>query len=113
MGAATGVLYFSSIYYSVHGAASQAHRAGLHEASWGLGEGLIPLAVGRSRQWAAPYWAEAIRAPYLAGIFLSLAAICIQLGIVLRGRRELEAAGQFPEPPDPPAPAAPADTEER
>jgi len=113
MGAATGVLYFSSIYYSVHGAASQAHRAGLHEASWGLGEGLIPLAVGRSRQWAAPYWAEAIRAPYLAGIFLSLAAICIQLGIFLRGRRELEAAGQFPEPPDRPAHAAPADTGER
>jgi MFS family permease len=112
MGMATGVLYFSSIYYSVHGASSQAHRAGLHEASWGLGEGLIPLAVGRSRQWAQPYWEGAIRAPYLAGIFLSLAAISIQIGIFLRGRRALEGAGLLPEPPDPPAPPPSADPEQ-
>jgi predicted MFS family arabinose efflux permease len=113
LGTASGVVYFSSIYYSVHGAASQAHRAGLHESAGGLGEGLIPLAVGRSRQWATPYWADAIRAPYLAGILLSLAAISIQLVILLRGRKALGGAEELPEPPDPPAPPRPHDLEER
>jgi len=87
IGAACGVVYFSSLYYSVHGAGSQAHRAGLHESVLGLGAGVIPLIVSRSRSLAEPYWHNAIRAPYLLGIALAVVALAIQAVIFARSRK--------------------------
>ncbi len=87
IGAACGVVYFSSLYYSVHGAGSQAHRAGLHESVLGLGAGVIPLMAGPSRRLAEPHWQHAIRAPYLLGVALALVSISIQGVIFARSRR--------------------------
>ncbi len=87
IGAACGVVYFSSLYYSVHGAGSQAHRAGLHESVLGLGAGVIPLMAGPSRRLAEPHWQHAIRAPYLLGAALALVSISIQGVIFARSRR--------------------------
>jgi len=87
IGAASGVVYSSSLFYSVHGAGRQAHRAGLHESVLGLGAGLIPLMAGPTRSLAAPYWKEAIRAPYVLGAVLFAVAITVQLVIFARSRR--------------------------
>ncbi len=86
IGTACGVVYFSSLYYSVHGAGSQAHRAGLHESVLGLGAGVIPFFAARTRELARPYWRNAIRAPYLLGTVLALVAIAIQLTMFARSR---------------------------
>jgi MFS family permease len=95
IGVACGVVYFSSLYYSVHGASRQAHRAGLHESILGLGAGLIPFVAGPTRSLAEPYWQNAIRAPYLFGAGLFIVAIVAQLVIyrwsLARGRNEAPA----------------------
>ena len=92
IGMGSGVVYFSSLYYSVHGASRQGPRAGIHEAVLGLGAGLIPLLAGPTRKLAEPYWHEAIRAPYVLGAALCLVAIGIQFVIYTRAlRRQREA----------------------
>lgn len=88
IGAACGMVYFSSLYYSVHGASGQARRAGLHEAVLGLGAGVIPLLAGPTRSLAEPYWSEAIRAPYVLGAALFVAALSVQLIIYRRSAPE-------------------------
>ena len=87
IGAASGVVYFSSLYYSVHGAGSQAQRAGLHESVLGLGAGVIPLVASSTRRLSEPHWGDTIRAPYLAGAALALLSISIQAVILARSRR--------------------------
>ena len=87
IGAASGMVYFSSLYYSVHGARRQARGAGLHESVLGLGAGVIPLLAGPTRSLAEPYWAEAIRAPYVLGAALFVVAIAVQVIIYRRSVR--------------------------
>jgi len=86
IGSACGMVYFSSLYYSVHGAGSQAQQAGVHESVLGLGAGVIPFLAGPSRSLATAYWTGAIRAPYLLAVVLSLGAITAQVVTYLRSR---------------------------
>ncbi len=89
IGTASGFVYFSSLYYSVHGASRQAQRAGLHESILGLGSGLIPFMAGPSRLLTEPYWEHAVRAPYVLAVALFAAAIAIQLVIYARSLARL------------------------
>ena len=84
LGTASAVVYFSSLYYSVHGASRQAQQAGIHESMLGLGAGIIPFMAGPSRALAEPYWEHAIRAPYVLGVLLFVVALAIQLVIYQR-----------------------------
>ena len=97
IGMGSGVVYFSSLYYSVHGASRQGPRAGIHEAVLGLGAGLVPFAAGPTRTLAEPYWREAIRAPYLLCAALSLLAVTVQFVIYSRALRR-QAETQPPQP---------------
>ncbi len=84
LGTASAVVYFSSLYYSVHGASRQAQQAGIHESMLGLGAGIIPFIAGPTRALAEPYWEDAIRAPYVLGVLLFVVALAIQLVIYQR-----------------------------
>jgi len=95
LGTASGVVYFSSLYYSVHGASRQAQRAGIHESMLGLGAGVIPFLAGPSRALTQPYWGEAIRAPYALGALVSVLALAVQVVVYRRSlarRREMDTA---------------------
>ncbi len=73
IGAAMGLAYYSSIYYSLHAAASRGRNTGLHEAIIGSGALLLPLLGG-----GAATWLGRLDLPFLLTGGVCLAAVTVQ-----------------------------------
>jgi hypothetical protein len=88
LGAALGLAYYSSIYYSLHAADRPGRNTGLHEAIIGSGVLLVPLLGG-----TLAFSLGTLRAPYLAAAGVGLLALLTEelLFRGLAGRRTLGA----------------------
>ncbi len=83
MGGCTGLVYYSSIYYSLNTSGSRGARSGIHEALIGVGIVLGPLSGGI----VAQIWG--LRAPYLlaAGAITVAISATVLFGLKIRGIR--------------------------
>jgi predicted MFS family arabinose efflux permease len=69
LGGALGLIYYSSLYYSMHGSESKGEHGGIHEAAIGLGNFAGP-ALGAASLWAFPHVTN-IGALAVSGLLLS------------------------------------------
>jgi MFS family permease len=81
-GLAIGLIYYSSLYYSMHGSDTQGEHGGIHEAAIGLGNFAGP-AVGAASLFLAPSHANASALAVSALLILGLGGL---LAIWGRGR---------------------------
>jgi len=69
LGGAVGLIYYSSLYYSMHGSEAKGEHGGIHEAAIGLGNFVGP-ALGAVSLWAFPHVAN-IGAMAVSGLLLT------------------------------------------
>jgi len=88
-GLGCGVVYFSSIYYSIAAATGKGHRGGIHEAVLGAGGGVVPLLGGMlaNTGWAEARFAWKAGVPFLAAAGFLALAVLVALPIYVRARR--------------------------
>jgi MFS family permease len=104
-GVGCGLIYNSSIYYSVAAESAKGHRGGIHEAVLGLGAAVVPYAGGLAAMFSVFDGMEIRKGmPFLVGVgFMALASLVAAAMYPRRG------AGQPPSAtPDSAAPPNPA-----
>ncbi|MHB8080279.1 MAG: MFS transporter [Candidatus Krumholzibacteriia bacterium] len=79
LGAAFGVCYAASIYYSLDTARGKGRNAGIHESLVGAGNFVVPLLGG-----AAARWSGSLAAPYVVAALVMAGALLAQ-GRLARG----------------------------
>ncbi len=88
IGVGCGIIYYSSIYYSISAATDRGHRGGIHEAVLGLGAAVIPYLGGVlvAVPWAGGLLSWPDGTPFLTAVAVLLLASALCAAIYLRVR---------------------------
>ncbi len=88
-GAGSGIVYLSSIYYSLHGQSQRAGQSGVHEAvlCFGFAGGMTIVAAVNWYQES--HFEVSHRAPYWLAVGMLVAGIVIQALLVARAKRRV------------------------
>ncbi len=89
IGVGCGVIYNSSIYYSVSAETGRGHRGGVHESALGLGAAVIPYLGGvlMAVPWAGGLLAWPDGTPFLTAVAVLLAACAVSALVYMRIRK--------------------------
>ena len=96
VGFGTGMTYYGSLFYTVHGQDHQPHHTGIHEGTLGLGWFIAPLLGG----WLASVFGDT-RIPFIVAAGLTVGCMILQTGVILRsGGLRPAAADPAPDRPN-------------
>ncbi len=87
-GVGSGIVYLSSIYYSLHGQSQRAGQSGLHEAVLCFGFAGGMLVVAAVNWYQESHFQVSHRAPYWLAVGMLVAGILIQAVLVARAKRQ-------------------------
>jgi len=80
-GFGTGMTYYGSLFYSVHGPDRRPHHTGIHEGTLGIGWFVAPLLGG----WLASIFDDT-RIPFVVCAGLAVVCMILQTGVIFRFR---------------------------
>jgi len=100
IGVGCGMIYYSSIYYSVAAESDRGARGGIHESVLGLGAAVIPWIGGllAGVSWAGGRLPWKAGTPFLTAAVILAAALPVTAWIYLRARAVPASSAPAPEP---------------